>query len=98
MEQAVVTGLTRGGGEWTPHFVLSVDAKKCIGCGRCYKVCPRNVFALIERSSVLEDEDDYDEDDEMQVMSVQDGMDCIGCMSCARVCPKQCHTHAALAI
>lgn len=98
MGQAMMTGLTRGGGEWTPHFVTSVDAKKCIGCGRCYKVCPRNVFALIERSSVLEDEDDYDEDDEMQVMSVRDGMDCIGCMSCARVCPKQCHTHEALAI
>lgn len=98
MAQAMLTGLTRGGGEWTPQFVTAVDAGKCIGCGRCYKVCPRNVFELIERSSVLEADDDYDEDDEMQVMSVADGMDCIGCMSCARVCPKQCHTHHALAL
>ncbi|HEX8545056.1 MAG TPA: ferredoxin III, nif-specific [Pseudomonas sp.] len=98
MAQAMLTGLTRGGGEWTPQFVTTVDAGKCIGCGRCYKVCPRNVFELIERSSVLEADDDYDEDDEMQVMSVADGMDCIGCMSCARVCPKQCHTHHALAL
>jgi Nif-specific ferredoxin III len=98
MAQATLTGLTRGGGEWVPQFVTAIDAQKCIGCGRCYKVCPRNVFTLIERSSVVEADDDYDDDDEMQVMSLADEMDCIGCMSCARVCPKQCHSHQALAL
>lgn len=96
MAQATLTGLTRGGGEWVPQFVTAIDAQKCIGCGRCYKVCPRNVFTLIERSSVVEADDDYD--DEMQVMSLADEMDCIGCMSCARVCPKQCHSHQALTL
>ena len=91
----VITLRTRGGAEWIPEYVTALDGKKCIGCGRCYKVCPRDVFELIDRTDIGED-DFYDEDDELKVMSVKDAMDCIGCMSCARVCPKQCHTHEAL--
>jgi Nif-specific ferredoxin III len=94
--EAVITGRTRGGAEWVPQFVTAVDAQKCIGCGRCYKVCPRDVFELVERSGMVDD-DLYDEDDEMMVMAIADGLDCIGCKACAAVCPKQCHTHQALA-
>ena len=39
----------------------------------------------------------YDDDDEMMVMTIANADDCIGCVSCARVCPKNCHTHEALA-
>ncbi len=91
-----ITGLTRGGTNWTPEFVLSLDARKCIGCGRCFKVCPRNVFDLVER-----DEDELDEDlddDDMMVMTLADAMDCIGCGACSRVCPKNCHTHGPAAL
>jgi len=91
----VIVGRTRGGAEWIPEYVTALDGSKCIGCGRCYKVCPRDVFELIDRTDVVDD-DFYDEDDEMKVMSVKDALDCIGCKSCARVCPKQCHTHEAL--
>lgn len=95
----VITGRTRGGAAWTPEFVTALDASTCIGCGRCYKVCPRDVFELKERSEMLGDEDDdfYDDDDEMMVMTIAHADDCIGCVSCARVCPKNCHTHQALA-
>ncbi|EWC39821.1 ferredoxin III, nif-specific [Stutzerimonas stutzeri] len=96
--EAVITGRTRGGSEWVPQFVTAVDAQKCIGCGRCYKVCPRDVFELVERSGMVDEDDDlYDEDDEMMVMAIANGLDCIGCKACAAVCPKQCHTHQALA-
>ncbi len=96
--EAVITGRTRGGAEWVPQFVTAVDAQKCIGCGRCYKVCPRDVFELVERSGMVgEDDDLYDEDDEMMVMAIADVLDCIGCKACSAVCPKQCHTHQALA-
>jgi Nif-specific ferredoxin III len=98
MTVAMVTGRTRGGREWTPQFIDALDARKCIGCGRCYKVCPRDVFALADRASVLQDDEDFDDDDdELQVMTIQDALDCIGCMACMRVCPKQCHSHQALA-
>lgn len=92
---STITGRTRGGSEWTPQFAVALDPKKCIGCGRCYKVCPRNVLDLVERSEELIDEDsDYD-DDEMMVMTIANAADCIGCGSCGRVCPKGCYTYAA---
>jgi Nif-specific ferredoxin III len=93
----VITGVTRGGSAWTPSFIVSLNQSNCIGCGRCYKVCPRNVFELIERE-VDEDDDDYDDgfsDDTSMVMNVKDAMDCIGCEACSKVCPKDCHTHAS---
>ncbi len=97
MTEAVIVGRTRGGAQWTPEFVTALDAARCIGCGRCYKVCPRDVFELTERGEMVDDDDFYDDDDEMMVMTIKDALDCIGCMSCSRVCPKQCHTHEALA-
>lgn len=95
MSDAIV-GRTRGGADWTPEFVTALNAATCIGCGRCYKVCPRDVFELVDRADLLSDDEDddfYDDDDEMKVMAIKDAMDCIGCKSCSRVCPKNCHTH-----
>ena len=91
-----ITGVTRGGGEWVPAFVIDLDQSTCIGCGRCYKVCPRDVFELIEREVPDDDDDDDDgfSDDTSMVMAIGNPMDCIGCESCSRVCPKDCHTHA----
>jgi len=87
-----ITGITRGGTPYTPEFVTELDASTCIGCGRCYKVCPRDVFELVERE--VEDDDDDFSDDTSMVMAIGNAMDCIGCGACARVCPKDCHTHA----
>lgn len=91
----MITGLTKGGAQWTPQFVTDLDQKKCIGCGRCYKVCPRQVLDLVERE--LDDDDEDNDDDNMMVMSLADAGDCIGCGSCGRVCPKGCYTYAAAA-
>jgi Nif-specific ferredoxin III len=102
---SVITGLTRGGEVYTPAFVTDIDQGHCIGCGRCFKVCPRDVFDLIEREEVegladVDDDgyDDYDDDDGFSddtamVMSLKNAMDCIGCGACARICPKNCFTH-----
>lgn len=97
-----VTGVTRGGVPWTPAFIYALDQNKCIGCGRCFKVCPRDVFDLIDRDELdLGDDDDFDDDFEEapgMVMNLKNAMDCIGCEACSRVCPKGCLSHEAQAI
>lgn len=95
MAEEMITGLTRGGSEWTPAFVTGLNQADCIGCGRCYKVCPRDVFNLVEREmdDEFDDEDGFDDDTSM-VMALANPMDCIGCQACSRVCPKKCHSHA----
>lgn len=97
-----IAGVTRGGTIWIPAFVVDIDQGRCIGCGRCFKVCPSKVFELIEREDGEEFEDDEWADDEVNgfaddtamVMSIRDLLDCIGCEACARVCPKDCLIHA----
>ncbi|GAB4486236.1 MAG: ferredoxin III, nif-specific [Thermodesulfovibrionales bacterium] len=86
-----VTGMTRGGKEWTPRFIDSIDAAKCIGCGRCYKVCGRDVLELIEKP--FEGEDEFGDDMGNKVMSIACAENCIGCEACARACTKHCQTH-----
>lgn len=100
-----ITGVTRGGEEWTPAFIVDLNQENCIGCGRCYKTCPRDVFELVDRDD-LEladdlDDDDYDDDfddDTSMVMSLKNVMDCIGCEACSRVCPKKCMSHEIQAV
>lgn len=97
-----IEGLTRGGAVWTPAFVIDLNQSNCIGCGRCFKVCPRDVFELVDREDMeLDDaDDDWDEDDDdgfsddtSMVMSLMNALDCIGCQACSKVCPKQCLSH-----
>ncbi|MGY6274770.1 ferredoxin III, nif-specific [Methylomonas sp. MgM2] len=92
-----VTGVTFGGTEWTPSYVSDLNQHNCIGCGRCFKVCPRDVFDLIEKDEAFADagfDDDFDdEDDNSMVMSLKNPADCIGCQACSKVCPKDCFTH-----
>ncbi len=88
------------GATWTPNFVISLDEEKCIGCGRCFKVCPRGVLELVglnaEGEYVHVDEDDEDGDDEYEkkVMTLAHKELCIGCTACSKICPKKCYTHA----
>jgi Nif-specific ferredoxin III len=96
---ATLTALTFGGQVWTPKFVQEINQDKCIGCGRCFKACGRDVLslrALNEDGEFVDDEEG--EEIERKVMTIVDADKCIGCQACSRVCPKNCYTHAALAM
>ncbi|CAI8964469.1 ferredoxin III, nif-specific [Methylocaldum szegediense] len=88
-----------GGKVWTPKFVQFIDQEKCIGCGRCYKVCGREVLEMVgvneggEIVSLDDDDAEYDK----KVMSIANVANCVGCEACAKICPKQCYTHQAAA-
>ena len=89
------------GAQWTPTFVASLDEAKCIGCGRCFRVCPRGVLELVgldedgQRIHLAGDDDDEDDEYEKKVMTIAHQELCIGCTACAKICPKKCYTHAA---
>jgi Nif-specific ferredoxin III len=89
------------GETWTPKFVQTLNEEKCIGCARCFKVCPRGVLELVgldEEGQRVSLDMDADEDDEYEkkVMTIAHKELCIGCTACSKVCPKKCYTHAEL--
>ena len=43
---SVVSVKMPDGRTWTPKFVKHINQEKCIGCGRCFKVCGREVLQL----------------------------------------------------
>jgi Nif-specific ferredoxin III len=94
------------GESWTPTFVQSINEATCIGCGRCFKVCPRGVLELVgldadgQRVGLAgdADEDDDDEEYEKKVMTIAHQELCIGCTACSKICPKKCYTHAAASV
>jgi len=88
---ALLTGKTRGGKDWTPTFADRIDHEKCIGCGRCFKACSRQVLGP-------EDLVDEETDSTRMVMTIVNSDNCIGCAGCGVTCPKKCFTFATLEI
>jgi Nif-specific ferredoxin III len=89
---------TRDGTLWEPTYLVAIDDDKCIGCGRCFKVCSRDVMHLMgvdEDGALVACGEDGDDDDEFvrKVMVLDSPGNCIGCGACNRVCPKSCQTH-----
>lgn len=86
---ALMTGLTRGGKNWTPTFADVIDNEKCIGCGRCFKACSRKVLGP-------EDLVDEETDSTRMVMTIVNRDNCIGCAGCGVTCPKKCFSFVTL--
>jgi Nif-specific ferredoxin III len=88
----------RDGKPWEPQYLVAINGETCIGCGRCFKVCGRDVMHLKgvnEDGELAECGPDDDDDDEFvrKVMVLDTPGNCIGCTACSRVCPKNCQTH-----
>lgn len=86
-----IIGITRGGAEWIPAFIVDLNQKNCIGCGRCFKACARKVLGP-------EDLVDEETDSTRMVMTVVNGDNCSGCVACASTCPKGCFSLKPMAI
>jgi Nif-specific ferredoxin III len=87
---AMYKGLTFGGADWTPQFVANIDYEKCIGCGRCVKVCPQNVLGFGPK--------DDDEDADRMQANISNKPKCIGCTACGLTCVKKAYSYAPKAI
>lgn len=94
---------TRDGSPWTPAYLTAIDGDTCIGCGRCFKVCSREVMHLYGLDDegrnigivTEDDDDDFDGELNRKIMVLDNAGACIGCGACARVCPKNCQTHVS---
>jgi len=75
---------TFGGLPWTPLYIEEIDKSKCLGCGRCVKLCVRNCVGL----ESFED----DEGTERHVAIISDKDQCIGCQACGSICIRNCYT------
>ncbi len=91
------------GRRWVPRFVQALNREKCIGCGRCYRVCGRDVLQLVGLTDdgeavplALGADDDDDDEYEKKVMTIAQPKNCVGCEACAKICPKKCYTHAPM--
>jgi Nif-specific ferredoxin III len=84
----------KNGSAYAPRYIAGINHEKCIGCGRCFKVCGEGVFTLVDRADLKMENDDYSDEGAMVMTLKDDGGNCIGCSACSRVCPKGCHTYS----
>ncbi len=64
------------------YGIYEINLEKCIGCGRCEKVCPFNAIILIEFTKEFEDVS-------LPIKKSQiDSKLCKGCGKCAATCPN----------
>ncbi|WP_434510357.1 ferredoxin III, nif-specific [Desulfitobacterium sp. AusDCA] len=80
---------TFGGYPWTPQFIEAIDHEKCLGCGRCVKICGQHCLGLESYHD--------DEDTERFVSAIMEKEQCIGCQACSRACIRGCFSFKALA-
>lgn len=92
-----VQGVRKDKTLYIPEYVESVSVEKCLGCGRCYKVCSHGVYDLVDRGDLDLDDDDYEEEGAMVMVLANPG-NCVGCKACGKVCSRKCHVFEPMAV
>ena len=68
----------------TTNYLPKIDMEKCIGCGKCAKVCP---VLAIKMDQVAMTKEDGTASEKMRKLAFIDNDICLGCGVCARNCP-----------
>jgi electron transport complex protein RnfB len=69
------------------NYIVHVNELACTGCGKCEKVCPRNVLQLIpKRSRVMIS---CSTKDKLKAVMDVCKVGCIHCSKCVKSCPAQ---------
>lgn len=72
----------------TTSYIPVVDTEKCIGCGKCNKVCPMDAISVSEKGIKINP--DLDLTDENIITKKCAGVNkdiCLGCGVCVKNCP-----------
>jgi len=94
---------TRDGTPWEPAYLIAIDGDKCIGCGRCYKVCSRDVMHLmgVDEGGQLvacAAEDDDDEEFVRKVMVLDTPATALAAARVTASARRNCQTHEAAGV
>lgn len=68
----------------TTNYIPRISSEKCIGCGKCAKVCP---ILAVDMESSQKDGADQTVDKRQKKRAVVNTEICLGCGVCARNCP-----------
>jgi len=71
-------------GEMAIKDTVSLEAKKCISCGRCEKTCPVGAIKMTETGEV------NPKTNKPIKRPVFDNEKCVSCEQCVEICPKSC--------
>lgn len=72
----------------TTSYIPVVDTEKCIGCGKCNKVCPMDAITVSENEIKLNPDLDLTEENKITKKCAGVNKDiCLGCGVCVKNCP-----------